>query len=84
MRQPEIVVTELSVSQVQRTEVIRCGYRLVLMIDEQAFELDADRATALAWSICTQVDAIRSEQIERSLARERGQPANNEPMPIAA
>jgi recombinational DNA repair ATPase RecF len=84
MGQSKIVVTELSVSRAQRTEVMRCGDRLVLMIDEQAFELDADRATALAWSICTQVDAIRSEQVERSLALARGESANKQLMPIAA
>jgi hypothetical protein len=72
MTQSKIAVSELPVSGVQRAEVIRYADKLVLLIDDQPFQIDLNRATALAWSICAQVDAIRTAEIDRSI-RERGQ-----------
>lgn len=68
MGQAKIVVSEIAANGVQRVQALRCGDKLVLMIDDQPFQLDMDRATALAWSIRTQVDAMRTEQIERAVS----------------
>ncbi|MFC4253171.1 hypothetical protein [Sinimarinibacterium flocculans] len=84
MSQSKIVVSELSVPSVQQTDVVRCGDRIVVLMDGQPFELDADRATALAWAICTRVDAIRTEQVEQSMRNFASAPAPDSVMRFAA
>ena len=84
MSESKITVSELAVSGVRRAEVIRCGDKLVLLIDDQPFQIDLDCATSLAWSICTQIDAIRSAEIDRVADRYTRVPDNVDVVPFAA
>ncbi|MEC9363344.1 MAG: hypothetical protein VYC42_08985 [Pseudomonadota bacterium] len=84
MSESKITVSEFAISGVQRAEVIRCGDKLVLLIDDQPFQIDLDRATLLAWSICTQIDAIRSAEIDRAADRYARVSDHADVMPFAA
>lgn len=61
-----IAVSEVSAEPVSQVCVTRSADQLVIVVNGQPFTLDVNRASSLAWDLCRQIDALRSEEFQRA------------------